>query len=233
MLGCVVWELVPLGRVLGVPWVLEVEALVGVGRELPVLVEAERGAVVSIPLQQEASDALVEGVPVVLRWPYLWLLWLLWLLRVVVAVVSAVILAVVVVVAVAVVVGAVLVAVVVGAVLVTVVVVMVVVVVVAVVGAVLVGAVLVVVTGSDSAHVLAASVVIASVVAVVPVVIALVVPVVVIVGVVVIGAISASSPLEGPCVHELHEGAFAVAVRVNDVEAVRDAVDEAGVVAVC
>ena len=228
MLGCVVWELVPLGRVLGVPWVLEVEALVGVGRELPVLVEAERGAVVSIPLQQEASDALVEGVPVVLRWPYLWLLWLLWLLRVVVAVVSAVILAVVVVVAVAVVVGAVLVAVVVGAVLVTVVVVMVVVVVVAVVGAVLVGAVLVVVTGSDSAHVLAASVV-----AVVPVVIALVVPVVVIVGVAVIGAVSASSPLEGPRVHELHEGAFAVAVRVNDVEAVRDAVDEAGVVAVC
>ena len=228
MLGCVVWELVPLGRVLGVPWVLEVEALVGVGRELPVLVEAERGAVVSIPLQQEASDALVEGVPVVLRWPYLWLLWLLWLLRVVVAVVSAVIFAVVVVVAVAVVVGAVLVAVVVGAVLVTVVVVMVVVVVVAVVGAVLVGAVLVVVTGSDSAHVLAASVV-----AVVPVVIALVVPVVVIVGVAVIGAVSASSPLEGPRVHELHEGALAVAVRVYDVEAVRDAVDEAGVVAVC
>ena len=72
MLGWVVWELVPLGRVRGVAGVLEVEAIVGVGSELPVLVEAERGAVVSVPLQQEASDALVEGVPVVRGWPWLW-----------------------------------------------------------------------------------------------------------------------------------------------------------------
>ena len=42
----------------------------------------------------------------------------------------------------------------------------------------------------------------------------------------VVGAVGTASPLEGPCVHELHEGALAVAVSVHGVEAVCDAVDE-------
>ena len=84
----------------------------------------------------------------------------------------------------------------------------------------------VVARGSDVIAIVSAFVALIAIVsALVAIVSALVVGVAAVV-IEVVGAVGTASPLEGPCVHELHEGALAVAVSVHGVEAVCDAVDE-------